>query len=127
MVEGPWYVGELSPKVHHCMGGLVTGLEGRVIDVGTVAILDCLVFGCLAGMTAAKEKAQRPPEVELRRPSFWETSSIRSSRPTRLSQTTHGAQKRRPELAGAASSLTFVYSKPYSPDHSEPLVFGGRL
>ena len=82
MVDGPWYVGELSPKVHHCMGGLVTDIEGRVIDVGTdqpiphlyaageatsgvhgavrlgtVAILDCLVFGRLAGMTAAKEKA----------------------------------------------------------------------
>lgn len=78
MTEGPWYVGELSPKVHHCMGGLVTDVECRVLDVktdkpipklfaageatsgvhgavrlGTVAILDCLVFGRLAGKTAA--------------------------------------------------------------------------
>lgn len=79
LVEGPWYIGELSPKVHHCMGGLVTDMKCHVIDVlndqpipglyaageatsgvhgavrlGTVAILDCLVFGRIAGQVAAK-------------------------------------------------------------------------
>ncbi len=78
LTEGPWYIGELSPKVHHCMGGLVTDMEAHVIDVmtdkpipglyaageatggvhgavrlGSVAILDCLVFGRIAGQKAA--------------------------------------------------------------------------
>ena len=80
MKDGPWFVGELSPKVHHCMGGLVTDVECRVLDVrtdkpipglyaageatsgvhgavrlGTVAILDCLVFGRVAGQTVVKD------------------------------------------------------------------------
>lgn len=79
MTEGPWYIGELSPKVHHCMGGLVTDMDCHVINVlndepipglyaageatggvhgavrlGSVAILDCLVFGRIAGTKAAK-------------------------------------------------------------------------
>ena len=79
LVDGPWYVCELQPKVHHCMGGLVTDKECRVLDVrtykpipglyaageatggvhgavrlGSVAILDCLVYGRVAGQTAAK-------------------------------------------------------------------------
>ncbi len=79
MEKGPWYVGELTPKVHHCMGGLYTDDYGRVIDIetdkpipgfyaagestgavhgavrlGSVAILDCLVFGRIAGQAAAK-------------------------------------------------------------------------
>ena len=74
LVEGPWYVSPLQPKVHHCMGGLVTDMGGRVIDVltdkpiphlyaageatsgvhgavrlGTVATVDCLLFGREAG------------------------------------------------------------------------------
>lgn len=78
LTTGPWYVCELQPKVHHCMGGLVTDTECRVIDVrtdkpiphlyaageatggvhgavrlGSVAILDCLVFGRVAGQKAA--------------------------------------------------------------------------
>ena len=81
MVEGPWYYGELQPKVHHCMGGLVTDENCQVLDVrtykpiaglyaageatgmvhgavrlGSVAILDCLVFGRLAGQKAAAAK-----------------------------------------------------------------------
>ena len=76
---GPWYCSILSPKVHHCMGGLVTDLQCRVIDVvdgkpvpglfaageatggvhgavrlGSCAILDCLVNGRIAGQQAAK-------------------------------------------------------------------------
>ena len=79
LVDGPWYVCELQPKVHHCMGGLVTDLQCRVIDVvdgkpvpglfaageatggvhgavrlGSCAILDCLVNGRIAGQQAAK-------------------------------------------------------------------------
>ena len=79
MVDGPWYIGECQPKVHHCMGGLYTDLNCQVIDVrndkpipglyaagestsgvhgavrlGSVAILDCLVFGRIAGQKAAK-------------------------------------------------------------------------
>ncbi len=81
MEKGPWYLGELMPKVHHSMGGLVTDMEGRVMDVitdkpipglfaagestgrihgavrlGSVAILDCLVFGRMAGKAAAENK-----------------------------------------------------------------------
>ena len=79
LTEGPWYASEMSPKVHHCMGGLVTDLECRVIDIsdgkpvpglfaageatggvhgavrlGSCAILDCLVNGRIAGQQAAK-------------------------------------------------------------------------
>ena len=79
MVDGPWYIGECQPKVHHCMGGLYTDLNCQVIDVrndkpipglyaagestsgvhgavrlGSVAILDCLVFGRIAGQKVAK-------------------------------------------------------------------------
>ncbi len=79
LTEGPWFAGELQPKVHHCMGGLVTDEKTRVLDVrtdkpiphlfaageacalvhgavrlGTVAILDCLVFGRVAGMEVMK-------------------------------------------------------------------------
>lgn len=74
VVTGPFYIGELQPKVHHSMGGLVTDGNGMVTDVrtdkpipglyaageatgrvhgavrlGSVATLDCLVFGRLCG------------------------------------------------------------------------------
>ena len=74
-----WYACEMSPKVHHCMGGLVTDMQCRVLDVvdnkpvkglyaagestsgvhgavrlGSCAILDCLVNGRIAGKEAAK-------------------------------------------------------------------------
>lgn len=79
LTEGPWYASEMSPKVHHCMGGLVTNLDCQVIDIadgkpiaglyaageatagvhgavrlGSCAILDCLVNGRIAGQKAAK-------------------------------------------------------------------------
>ena len=79
MVDGPWYAGLCQPKVHHCMGGLLTDETCRVLDVrtdkpiknlfaageatggvhgavrlGSVAILDCLVFGRIAGQQVAK-------------------------------------------------------------------------
>lgn len=78
MVDGPWYAMEMSPKVHHCMGGLATTLDGAVLDVstlepipglfaageatagahgavrmGTNAVLECLVMGRAAGKAAA--------------------------------------------------------------------------
>ncbi len=78
--EGPWYASIMSPKVHHCMGGIETDLDGHAIDVktdkpivglfaageatggvhgavrlGSCATLDCLVNGRLAGAAAAKE------------------------------------------------------------------------
>lgn len=80
--QDPWYIGELQPKVHHCMGGLVTDEKGRVRDVrtdkviphlwaagestgmvhgavrlGSVAILDCLVNGRIVGEDAGKSAA----------------------------------------------------------------------
>ena len=81
MGEGPWYYSILSPKVHHCMGGLQTDSEARVISItddrpipglfaageatggvhgavrlGSCATLDCLVNGRIAGARAAAEK-----------------------------------------------------------------------
>ena len=78
---GPWYCSLLSPKVHHCMGGLETNILAQVLDVstdepigglyaagestggvhgavrlGTCATLDCLVYGRIAGKNVAKEK-----------------------------------------------------------------------
>lgn len=74
LLEGPWYYSDLQPKIHHCMGGLVTDENCQVLDVrtygpipgfyaagescgmvhgavrlGSVATLECLVFGRLAG------------------------------------------------------------------------------
>ena len=79
LVEGPWYVCELQPKVHHCMGGLLTNMKGQVLDImdqepipglyaageatggihgavrlGSCAILDCLVNGRICGQEVAK-------------------------------------------------------------------------
>lgn len=77
----PYYCSILSPKVHHCMGGLETNNLAQVIDVktdkpipglyaagestggvhgavrlGSCATLDCLVNGRIAGKNIAKEK-----------------------------------------------------------------------
>ena len=77
--EGPWYYSDLQPKIHHCMGGLVTDENCQVLDVrtyqpipgfyaagescgmvhgavrlGSVATLECLVFGRLAGQQVMK-------------------------------------------------------------------------
>ena len=79
MERGPWYCSLLSPKVHHCMGGLQTDSSARVIRIvddkpvpglyaageatggvhgavrlGSCATLDCLVNGRIAGRAAAK-------------------------------------------------------------------------
>jgi flavocytochrome c len=80
MATAPWYICESTPKVHHCMGGLVTTPEGRVVDIrtskpipglwaageatggvhgavrlGSCATLDCLVMGRSIGRGVAKE------------------------------------------------------------------------
>ena len=78
LIQGPWYVAQMSPKVHNCMGGLVTDLQCRVLDIstslpipglyaageatsgvhgavrlGACATLDCLVNGRIAGREVA--------------------------------------------------------------------------
>ncbi len=76
--EGPWYVTRLSPKVHHCMGGILTTPKAEVISVadkvipglyavgeatggvhgavrlGSNAITDCVVNGRIAGREVSK-------------------------------------------------------------------------
>ena len=79
----PFYAIRLTPKVHHCMGGVQIDGCARVIDIeshrpieglfaageitggihgasrlGSVAIIDCLVFGRIAGRNAAAESAR---------------------------------------------------------------------
>ena len=74
----PYYAIRLTPKVHHCMGGVQIDETARVIDInthrpinglfadgeftggihgasrlGSAAIIDCLVFGRIAGRNAA--------------------------------------------------------------------------
>ena len=39
MVNGPWYCSKLSPKVHHCMGGILTDMKGRALDCTNDTIL----------------------------------------------------------------------------------------
>ncbi len=81
MGQGPWYCSILSPKVHHCMGGLQTNSLAQVIGIaddepiaglyaagestggvhgavrlGSCGTLDCLVNGRIAGINVAKEK-----------------------------------------------------------------------
>ncbi|PKN18448.1 MAG: flavocytochrome c [Deltaproteobacteria bacterium HGW-Deltaproteobacteria-6] len=79
-VEAPFYAARLWPKVHHTMGGLnidqdaqvigfdfkpvkglyaageVTGGVHGAVRLGGVAMADCIVFGRIAGKSAAKEK-----------------------------------------------------------------------
>lgn len=78
--NGPWYAANLLPKIHHCMGGLLTNGRGQVLDcsdekpipglyaagestggvhgavrLGCNAILDCCVNGRIAGENVARE------------------------------------------------------------------------
>lgn len=89
LTEGPWYVAEMTPKVHHSMGGLYTDIQARCIDaktgapiprlfaagecaggvhgacrMGSCAILDCLVMGRVAGQNAAKNVGVDPESIE---------------------------------------------------------------
>lgn len=76
--EGPWYVTRLLPKVHHCMGGILTTPKAEVVSVtgkvipglfaageatggvhgavrlGSCAITDCITNGMIAGREVAK-------------------------------------------------------------------------
>jgi urocanate reductase len=78
LVEGPFYGLAQWPAVHHCMGGIRINTKAQVIDVfnqvipnlfsageatggvhgsnrlGSNAIPDCVVFGRVAGISAAK-------------------------------------------------------------------------
>ncbi len=78
---GPWYALRLTPKIHHCMGGVNINVKAQALDVmtdkpipglyaageatggvhgavrlGSCATLDCLIFGRIAGQNAAAEK-----------------------------------------------------------------------
>ncbi len=78
--KGPWFAARMTPRVHHCLGGIMTDPHGRALDARTqkpipglfaageaaggvhgacridaCAILDCLVMGRLAGSVAARE------------------------------------------------------------------------
>ncbi len=79
--KAPFYAVRLWPKVHHTMGGVqintsaqVIGLDGKAIEglfaagevaggvhgavrLGSVAVVDCLVFGRIAGKSVSKMKA----------------------------------------------------------------------
>lgn len=77
----PFYVMRLMPKIHHCMGGVNINVKAQALDVmtdkpipglyaageatggvhgavrlGSCAVVDCLVFGRIAGKNAAAEK-----------------------------------------------------------------------
>ena len=79
---GPWYALRLTPKIHHCMGGVNINTKAQAMDVmtdqpiaglyaageftggvhgavrlGSCATLDCLIFGRIAGKNAAADKA----------------------------------------------------------------------
>jgi len=78
----PYYCIRLWPKIHHTMGGVLINSQAQVLDLsgqpikgfyaagevtggihgacrlGSCAIIDCLVFGRIAGQNAAGERAQ---------------------------------------------------------------------
>ncbi|MBR2942079.1 MAG: flavocytochrome c [Clostridia bacterium] len=77
VAEGPWYVIKIAPGIHHTMGGIEIDVEAQVIStegnvipglyaagevtggvhggnrVGGNALMDCQVFGIIAGENAA--------------------------------------------------------------------------
>ena len=78
--QGPWYVARMSPKIHHCMGGLYTNEKAQVYHVqghliaglyaageatggvhgavrlGSCGTADALINGRIAGQQAAANK-----------------------------------------------------------------------
>ena len=81
MTHAPYYVSEMSPKIHHTMGGIATDTSTRVLSVvddkpipglyaagevtggihganrlGGNAVADLMVFGRIAGKNAAEAK-----------------------------------------------------------------------
>ena len=83
LVEPPFYAARVWPKVHHTMGGVEINAKAQVIDLngavipglyaageitggvhggcrlGSVAIIDCLVFGRIAGKNVAAVSAAK--------------------------------------------------------------------
>jgi len=81
MAKAPFYAIRLWPKVHHTMGGIQINTKAQVIGLdnesikglyaagevaggvhgavrlGSCAVVDCLVFGRIAGKNAAAEKS----------------------------------------------------------------------
>lgn len=82
IATAPFYAMRLMPKVHHCMGGVNINAKAQALDVmtdkpipglysageatggvhgavrlGSCAVIDCLVFGRIAGQNAVAEKA----------------------------------------------------------------------
>ena len=80
--QAPFYAMRLTPKVHHCMGGVNINAKAEALDIendkpiaglyaagevtggvhgavrlGSCATLDCLIFGRIAGQNAAAQKA----------------------------------------------------------------------
>ncbi len=80
MGTGPWYAAQIVPKVHHTMGGILTDMKARALDMaddrpipglfaageatggvhgavrlGSCAVTDCIVYGRIAGQCAAAE------------------------------------------------------------------------
>ena len=78
---GPYYALRLTPKVHHCMGGVNINTRAQALDImtdkpipglyaagevtggvhgavrlGSCATLDCLIFGRIAGQNAAADE-----------------------------------------------------------------------
>lgn len=80
MFEGPWFILQGSPTVHHTMGGVKIDADARVIDtdgniieglyaggevtgsvhgserVGSCAVSDAMIYGRIAGASAASQK-----------------------------------------------------------------------
>lgn len=76
--KGPWFVTRLSPKIHHCMGGILTTPKAEAVSVtgevipglyaageatggvhgavrlGSNAVTDCIVNGMIAGREVAR-------------------------------------------------------------------------
>ena len=81
LIEAPFYAARVWPKVHHTMGGVQINAHAQVIDLdgaiipglyaageitggvhgacrlGSVAIIDCLVFGRIAGREVSAQSA----------------------------------------------------------------------
>ncbi len=82
LIYPPYYCIRLWPKVHHTMGGVLINFQAQVLDLSrqpikdfyaagevtdgihgacrlsSCAIIDCLVFGRIAGRNAAEQGAQ---------------------------------------------------------------------
>lgn len=82
MSQGPWYVSQMFPKVHHYMGGMLTDMAARAMDYtanepipglfaageatggvhGAVRLGSCAITGCIVyGRIAAKSAAAASP------------------------------------------------------------------